>query len=103
MQTDTVATVATVFTCQHCEAAPEQITDGKAHLAIVRHQQRVKPQSPRGLQNQSNRGFRGFPDEAAASRLRRRRLHRRAHEQRGPLVDTALREFGVDRERVRAL
>jgi len=26
-----------VFTCQHCDAAPERLVDGKAQLAIVRH------------------------------------------------------------------
>ena len=27
----------TVFTCTHCNAVPEQIVEGKAQLAIVRH------------------------------------------------------------------
>jgi hypothetical protein len=30
--------VAAVFTRTHCNAVPEQIGDGKAQLAIVRHQ-----------------------------------------------------------------
>jgi hypothetical protein len=29
--------VAAVFTCTHCNAVPQQITDGKATIAIVRH------------------------------------------------------------------
>jgi hypothetical protein len=29
--------VATVFTCTHCNAVPEQVVDGKAAIAIVRH------------------------------------------------------------------
>jgi hypothetical protein len=35
MHTDTVAAV---FTCAHCSAVPEQVVDGKAMIAIVRHQ-----------------------------------------------------------------
>jgi len=34
MHTDTVAAV---FTCTHCNAVPEQVVDGKATIAIVRH------------------------------------------------------------------
>jgi hypothetical protein len=30
-------TVAAVFTCTHCNAVPEQVVDGKAAIAIVRH------------------------------------------------------------------
>jgi hypothetical protein len=30
-------TVAAVFTCTHCDAEPEQVVDGKATIAIVRH------------------------------------------------------------------
>jgi hypothetical protein len=33
--TDTVA--AAVFTCTHCNAVPEQVVEGKAAVAIVRH------------------------------------------------------------------
>jgi hypothetical protein len=29
--------VAAVFTCTHCAAVPEQVVDGKATVAIVRH------------------------------------------------------------------
>jgi hypothetical protein len=29
--------VAAVFTCAHCNAVPEQVVDGKATIAIVRH------------------------------------------------------------------
>jgi hypothetical protein len=40
-QLDAVAghtdTVAAVFTCTHCNAVPEQVVDGNAQLAIVRH------------------------------------------------------------------
>ncbi|MCW2628528.1 hypothetical protein [Mycobacterium sp.] len=35
MHTDTVAAV---FTCTHCSTVPEQVVDGKATIAIVRHQ-----------------------------------------------------------------
>jgi hypothetical protein len=31
-------TVAAVFTCTHCNAVPEQVVDGKATIAIVRHE-----------------------------------------------------------------
>ena len=34
MHTDTVAAE---FTCTHCNAVPEQVVDGKATIAIVRH------------------------------------------------------------------
>jgi hypothetical protein len=34
MHTDTVAAV---FTCPVCEVAPEQVVDGNAAIAIVRH------------------------------------------------------------------
>jgi hypothetical protein len=34
--TDTVA--AAVFTCTHCNAVPQRIVDGKATIAVVRHQ-----------------------------------------------------------------
>jgi hypothetical protein len=30
--------VADLFTCAHCNAVPEQIIDGNAQLAIVRHE-----------------------------------------------------------------
>jgi hypothetical protein len=30
--------VAVVFTCTHCNAVPEQVVDGKATIAIVRHE-----------------------------------------------------------------
>jgi hypothetical protein len=30
--------VADVFTCTHCNAVPEQVVDGKAAIAIVRHE-----------------------------------------------------------------
>jgi hypothetical protein len=30
-------TVAAVFTCQHCNAVPERVVDGKATIAVVRH------------------------------------------------------------------
>jgi hypothetical protein len=30
--------VAAVFTCAHCNAVPEPIVDGKAAIAIVRHE-----------------------------------------------------------------
>jgi hypothetical protein len=29
--------VAAAFTCTHCNAVPEQIVDGNAAIAIVRH------------------------------------------------------------------
>ena len=29
--------MAAVFTCTHCDAVPEQVVDGNAQLAIVRH------------------------------------------------------------------
>jgi hypothetical protein len=29
---------AAVFTCTHCNAVPQRIVDGKATIAIVRHQ-----------------------------------------------------------------
>jgi hypothetical protein len=29
--------VPAVFTCTHCNAVPEPVVDGKARLAIVRH------------------------------------------------------------------
>ena len=31
-------TVAAEFTCTHCNAVPEQVVDGKAMIAIVRHE-----------------------------------------------------------------
>jgi hypothetical protein len=27
-----------VFTCSHCDAVPERVVEGKAQLAIVRHE-----------------------------------------------------------------
>jgi hypothetical protein len=30
--------VAAVFTCTHCNVVPERVVDGKAEIAIVRHQ-----------------------------------------------------------------
>ena len=30
-------TVAAAFTCTHCNAVPEQVVDGRATIAIVRH------------------------------------------------------------------
>jgi hypothetical protein len=30
--------VAAVFTCTHCNAAPEHVVAGKSQLAIVRHE-----------------------------------------------------------------
>jgi hypothetical protein len=38
MHTDTVAGE---FTCTHCGAVPEQVIDGKATIAIVRHKTRL--------------------------------------------------------------
>ena len=29
--------MAAVFTCTHCNAVPEQVVDGKAMIAVVRH------------------------------------------------------------------
>jgi hypothetical protein len=34
----TLTPLAAVFTCTHCNAVPEQVVDGKATIAIVRHQ-----------------------------------------------------------------
>jgi hypothetical protein len=31
-------TVAAAFTCTHCNAMPEQVVDGGATIAIVRHE-----------------------------------------------------------------